>query len=129
MREKARAYPDFVDLDAALRARTFAAYDRIVTAPLHGFADEKDYWLRASSGPYIARIRRPALLINAVDDPFVPEESLPDPRALPPKVRAEFVPRGGHVGFVEGPPWRTGSWAERRAVEFLASVFDDAPVC
>jgi hypothetical protein len=39
---------------------------------------------------------------------------------LPDEVIAEFVPRGGHVGFIEGPPWRSGSWAERRAIEFLA---------
>jgi len=26
------------------------------------------------------------------------------------------------VGFVEGRPWRATSWAERRAVDFLASV-------
>jgi uncharacterized protein len=121
---KARTFPDFVDIRAALRARTFAAYDRLVTAPLHGFADEEDYWRRSSSGPYVARIRRPTLLISALDDPFIPPASLPDPRLLPPAVRAEFVPRGGHVGFVEGRPWRATSWAERRAVDFLASVLD-----
>jgi predicted alpha/beta-fold hydrolase len=49
--------------------------------------------------------------------------SLPDLAALPPAVRAEFVPRGGHAGFIDGRwPWRVGSWAERRAVEFLAGV-------
>ena len=123
-RAKARAYPGFVDLRAALRARTFAAYDRVVTAPLHGFADEVDYWRRASSGPYLASIRRPTLLVNAFDDPFIPAASLPDPRALPSAVRAEYVPHGGHVGFVEGRPWRATSWAERRAVEFLAATLD-----
>jgi uncharacterized protein len=123
-RAKARAYPGFVDIQAALRARTFADFDRVVTAPLHGFADEVDYWRRASSGPYLARIRRPTLLINALDDPFIPRSSLPDPRELPPAVRTEFVPNGGHVGFVEGRPWRARSWAERRAIEFLGSALD-----
>jgi uncharacterized protein len=123
-RAKARAHPDFVDVRAALRARTFAAYDRAVTAPLHGFADEMDYWRQASSGPYLAAIRRPTLLLNALDDPFVPESSLPDPRTLPPAVRAEFVSIGGHVGFVQGWPWRARSWAERRAIDFLAAVLD-----
>jgi uncharacterized protein len=128
-RAKARAHPGFVDLEAALRARTFAAYDRAVTAPLHGFADEVDYWTRASSGPYIARIRRPTLLINALDDPFIPAASLPDRAVLPECVQAEFVANGGHVGFVEGPPWRTRSWAERRAAEYLASVLELGAAC
>ena len=129
LRAKARAYPAFVDMRAALRARTFAVYDRVVTAPLHGFADEMDYWQRASSGPYLRHIRRPTLLLNALDDPFIPAASLPDPRTLPPEVRAEFVPHGGHVGFVEGRPWRATSWAERRAVEFLAPILDGGGVC
>jgi predicted alpha/beta-fold hydrolase len=128
-RAKARRYPGFVDVRAALRARTFAAYDRVVTAPLHGFADEVDYWRQASSAPYLAHIRRPTLLLNALDDPFVPAVSLPDPRALPPEVRAQFVARGGHVGFVEGVPWRSTSWAERRAIEFVASVLEGGDLC
>jgi uncharacterized protein len=130
MRAKARrkatrdpGFCDVVDLGRALRARTFAEYDRAVTAPLNGFADEQDYWRRASCGPYLSRVRRPTLLVNALDDPIVPAEALPDPSTLPPGVSAEFVPRGGHAGFIEGTwPWRARSWVERRAVEFLAGL-------
>jgi uncharacterized protein len=113
---------EIVDLALALRSRTFAEYDRAVTAPLNGFADERDYWTRASSAPYLDRICRPTLLVNALDDPIVPPAALPDPAALPPWVRAEFVPRGGHAAFFEGWPWRVRSWAERRVVEFLAPL-------
>jgi len=121
--EKARRYPGFVDVTAARRARTFARYDRVVTAPLNGFRDEVDYWTRASSGPYLPRIRRPTLLLGARDDPIVPVRVLPDPLTLPRDVRAEFSARGGHAGFLDGSwPWRAGSWAERRAVEFLTSL-------
>jgi predicted alpha/beta-fold hydrolase len=121
--DKARLYPGFVDVAAACRARTFAEYDRVVTAPLNGFLDEVDYWTRASSGPYLARIRRPTLVLSALDDPIVPAAALPDPAALPAAVRAEYVAQGGHAGFLEGPwPWRVDSWAERRAVEFLSSL-------
>jgi hypothetical protein len=120
---KARALPGFVDVGAARRARTFAVYDTVVTAPLNGFRDALDYWTRASSGPYLARIRRPTLVLASLDDPIVPAQTLPDNGALPPAVRAEFVPRGGHAGFVEGLwPWRVTSWAERRAVEFLTGL-------
>ena len=61
--------------------------------------------------------------MNALDDPIVPREALPDPALLPPSVRAEFVPRGGHAGFIQGRwPWRVHSWVERRAIEFLAPL-------
>ena len=94
---KARRFPGFVDVTAVRRARTFAAYDRAVTAPLHGFADEHVYWARSSSRPYLARIAVPTLLLGARDDPFVPPDSLPDPGQLPTVVRAEFSARGGHA--------------------------------
>ena len=125
VRQKAERDAGFatrVDLALALRARTFAEYDRAVTARLHGFADEHDYWVRASSATYLRRIYRPTLLISALDDPIVPPEALPEPAELPPWVRAEFTPRGGHAGFVEGWPWRAGSWAERRALDFLSEA-------
>lgn len=120
--DKALLYPGFVDVAGVRRARTFAEYDRLVTAPLHGFADEVDYWRRASCSPYLGRLARPTLLISARDDPLVPLETLPDPASLPACVRAEFLPAGGHAGFIEGRPWRATSWAERRAVAFLADL-------
>jgi len=121
VQEKARRYPAFVDVEAARRARTFAQYDRVVTAPLNGFADEQDYWRRASCGQYLGGIRRPTLLIGARDDPIVPAEALPDPGKLPPHLHAEFLPAGGHAAFLEAP-WAMTSWAERRALDFLATV-------
>lgn len=128
---KALRFPGYVDLAAVRRARTFAQYDRAVTAPLNGFADELDYWRRASSGPYLPRVRRPTLLISALDDPLVPATALPAPAALPACVRLELTPRGGHAGFVEGRwPWRTGSWAERRALEWVAGrLAGEGSVC
>jgi hypothetical protein len=99
-----------------------------MTAPVHGFLDEVDYWTRASSGPYVSAIRRPTLLISALDDPFVPVRALPDAAALPPLVRTAYAPRGGHVGFIEGRwPWRVHSWAERCAVAFVADVLQARP--
>ena len=122
LRLKAGSLPDSVDVPLAMRARTFAAYDRAVTAPLHGFADECDYWRRASCRPYLASVRRPTLLISAIDDPFVPPDALPTPAELSSSITAEFTARGGHVGFWEGPPWRPRAWAEHRAMEFLSAT-------
>jgi len=117
--KKAHLYGNVLDLAAALRAKTFAEYDRLVTAPLHGFADEQDYWDRSSSAQFLPGIRRPTLLINALNDPFMPASALP--RAAVAKSRwleAAFVKQGGHVGFLEGFGGRH-SWAEARALAFL----------
>lgn len=121
LRAKAHLYDGRVDVAAALRARTFAQYDRAVTAPIHGFADERDYWKRSSIGPYLGRIRRPCLLISAANDPMIPAHSLPRAAAAAsPWLEAAFVDEGGHVGFLEGA-WGRRSWAERRAIAFIAS--------
>lgn len=117
--KKASLYEAVIDLPAARRAKTFAEYDRLVTAPLGGFADERDYWTRSSSGPLLPQVRRPTLLINALNDPFMPVSALPRTAVAESRwLEACFVSEGGHAGFLEGA-LGAGSWAEGRAVAFL----------
>jgi len=117
--QKAHLYRDFLDLPAARRAKTFAEYDRLVTAPLNGFADEQDYWTRSSSAQFLPGIRRPTLLINALNDPFIPASALPRAAVAASRwLEADFVEQGGHAGFLEGFGGRR-SWAEGRALAFL----------
>lgn len=119
----ARRFPGRLDAAAIRRVRTFAAFDGAVTARLHGFASAEDYWRRSSSGPFVPGVRRPLLAISALDDPLVPAESLPvDAARANPAVTLVTTPRGGHVGFVSGHPLRPASWAEARAVSFLAEA-------
>jgi predicted alpha/beta-fold hydrolase len=99
---KLAQHPGLFDREKLLAARTLYAFDNVFTAPLHGFADTDDYWSRGSAKPHLARIRIPALVLNARNDPFVPAHSLPQQRDV-----GEFVtlwqPRhGGHVGFSSG---------------------------
>lgn len=127
--EKAEAkvaqYPDLpVNLAAARTATTLWAFDDAMTAPLHGFRDAGHYYATSSSLGYLARVQRPALLLSAVDDPFVPPSVLDDVRGVArdnPFLTCEFSPRGGHVGFVGGAcPWRPLYFAERHLVAWLA---------
>ena len=69
--------------------------------------------------PYLPPHPAADLLINALDDPFMPASALPRAAAPSPAgSRPRFVPDGGHAGFLEGALGRR-SWAERRAVAFL----------
>ncbi|HET9582285.1 MAG TPA: alpha/beta fold hydrolase [Gemmatimonadota bacterium] len=123
----AARHPGVVDIEGVRRARGFRTYDDAAVAPIHGFADAADYYARSSSLAYLARIRVPTLLVSAADDPFLPPSVLDlAARAAPPQVRCLFTAAGGHVGFVEGPPWAARSWAEARAVEFLAECLEPA---
>ena len=109
--------PGIVDFAAA---RTFYQFDNQVTAPLHGFAGADDYYRRASCRPVLGRVRRPTLIIHALDDPFMTPRVLPEARELSPQIRLEISAAGGHVGFIEGaiPGW-PGYWLERRIPDFL----------
>lgn len=119
--EKIRAQGIPVDARRLARARTFWEFDDTVTAPLHGFAGADDYWARSSSGPWLARIRVPTLVVNARNDPFMPAAALDRVahglRDIPSPVTLEFPSTGGHAGF----PGR-GRWLARRAIEFLRSA-------
>jgi uncharacterized protein len=79
-------------------------FDDVFTGPLHGFAGTDDYWLRGSAKPHLHRIRIPALVLNARNDPFVPARSLPGPHEVGRCVTLWQPPHGGHVGFPAGAP-------------------------
>lgn len=112
---KLAQHPGLFDREALLAARDLYAFDNIFTAPLHGFRDTEDYWARASARPHLHRIRIPALVLNAGNDPFVPAASLPTPAQAGPCVTLWQPAQGGHVGFPAGP-WPGNVWTMPEAV-------------
>jgi predicted alpha/beta-fold hydrolase len=112
-------FPGLYDHEAVLRSRTLRDFDNAFTAPVHGFADTDDYWTRSSSKPWLAAIRVPTLIINARDDPFMPESALPTEREVAEAVTLEFTAKGGHVGFVAGPFPGDIGWLPRRLLHFF----------
>lgn len=95
-------FPGLFDRDAVRRAQTLRAFDDAFTAPLHGFKSVDDYWQRASAKPGLAAIRIPSLVLNALNDPFVPWQSLPQAHEVGPCVTLWQPQDGGHVGFARG---------------------------
>jgi predicted alpha/beta-fold hydrolase len=83
-------------------ARDLYDFDNLFTAPLHGFHDVDDYYARASARPHLHCIRVPALVLHALNDPFVPAYSLPQVGEVGPCVTLWQPPQGGHVGFPRG---------------------------
>jgi predicted alpha/beta-fold hydrolase len=99
---KLAQHPGLFDAERLRRARTLYEFDDVFTAPLHGFRDTDDYWRRASAKPHLACIRVPALVLNALNDPFVPAACLPQPGEVGKFVTLWQPPHGGHVGFPGG---------------------------
>jgi uncharacterized protein len=99
---KLAQHPGLFDRDRLLAARDLYEFDNVFTAPLHGFASTDDYWRRGSAKPHLHRIRIPALVLNARNDPFVPADCLPSPHEVKPPVTLWQPAHGGHVGFPAG---------------------------
>ena len=95
-------HPGLFDRDKLLAARTLYEFDDVFTAPLHGFRDTADYWSRGSAKPHLHRIRIPALVLNARNDPFVPASCLPHGHEVGSFVTLWQPEHGGHVGFPGG---------------------------
>ncbi len=95
-------HPGLFDRARLLAARDLYEFDNVFTAPLHGFRDTDDYWQRGSAKPHLHRIRVPALLLNARNDPFVPAACLPHRREVGTFVTLWQPAHGGHVGFPGG---------------------------
>jgi uncharacterized protein len=120
---KLEQYPRLFDASALMAAQDLYAFDNVFTAPLHGYKNTEDYWSRASAKPHLGCIRIPSLVLNAVNDPFVPAESLPRVNEVGPWVTLWQPQQGGHVGFVQGRlpghvqamPEAVGDWLRQHA--------------
>ena len=119
-RKRALMPETFAGVDG-VAARSIWDFDDIVTAPSFGFRDAADYYAQASSAEYLGRVRIPAMLVQAEDDPFIPFSVFDDPvfegnRCLT-LLRSR---RGGHVAFLDRTAQRF--WAEQQALRWFESL-------
>ena len=120
LRRKARLFPRLFRTEALRGVRTMRQFDDAVTGPSCGFGNAEGYYRTASALQFVARIARPALVIAAQDDPFIPFESLKDPALRNNSNITLLTPQhGGHCGFVGRKRAEEDRyWAENRVVEF-----------
>jgi predicted alpha/beta-fold hydrolase len=127
MRRKNAAYPGRFPINRLAEVRTVRQFDEFFTAPHFGFNGASDYYHRASAMRVIDRIRVPALIITAEDDPFVPVGPFRDPcLAANPHITLIVTRHGGHCGFVsDATGVDDGYWAERQIVDFAEMLISD----
>lgn len=120
MLRKAKVFPGAFDLTKLPGVRTIRGFDDTYTAPHHGFGDAANYYFQASALRLMDRIRIPALIISAADDPFVPRDIFDAPEVRNnPHIRVEITPHGGHCAFISEPcAGDDGYWAEAAVVAF-----------
>ncbi len=121
---KANKFPnEILNKDTIKSTTTFEEFDNVVTAPLFGFKNAKDYWNKNSCKQFIKNIYRPTLLINALDDSFLSSSCYPFSMATKnTNFYLETPKYGGHVGFNTFSSNGMGNWIDKRVFEFIQYI-------
>jgi predicted alpha/beta-fold hydrolase len=119
IKEKAELHPDKINIEGIDSITSFDEFDRRFTAPLHGFRDAQDFYLRSTSDQFYSSIQVPALIVNAKNDPMLGDKCYPYGIAENHKyLHLETPDFGGHVGFsLKG---KEHSWMDERAFAFIS---------
>ncbi len=118
LKSKSEQFPEVLDWNQIHSIKTFDEIDEFFTAPLHGFEGREDYYTKASPAYVMDNIKKPVLVINAWDDPFLGEDCYPVEFAKKsPWIYLETPKHGGHCAFpTNNSPY---SYSEIRALEFF----------
>jgi predicted alpha/beta-fold hydrolase len=122
-RRKAELFPAIYSTEGVERIGSLRQFDDQITARYSGFRGADDYYDRASSSRWVSQIAVPALILHALDDPFI--RMLPTTRAAlldNPRVRLMETAHGGHCAFLAPAVGYDGYWAEKILLDFLLSV-------
>lgn len=100
IRIKKELFPEQIDMSKLKKTKSIWDFDEHYTGPIHGFKGAEDYYQKSSCKQFLGKISIPSLIINAKDDPFLPEESYPVEIAKKSEHLSFMMPDyGGHVGF------------------------------
>ncbi len=123
IRQKSEMFPDVISYEGFETIEQFPDFDNRYTAPLHGFRDADEFYEQGSPLTLLSNVRRPSLIVNAANDPFLGPECYPEDEARHWKhVYLEIPRRGGHVGFTSGK--LSDSYMEQRALSFYDEYID-----
>jgi predicted alpha/beta-fold hydrolase len=117
-------YTSVIDMDTLKldSIKSFRDFDHQITAPLHGYTSADDYYEKCSAIGFMGSIKTKTLVLHAEDDPFMNKAVLPTDEHCSDSVRVEISQKGGHVGFMQGLPWRPRIWFHQRILTFLSEV-------
>ncbi|PPK88889.1 hypothetical protein CLV84_1863 [Neolewinella xylanilytica] len=117
---KEKQFPGIVDLAALGDIKVWRDFDRAFSAVIGGYDDLDAYYAYLSSGNYVAETTAPVLIVNALNDPIIPDACTPVGLGKKhPLITVEQPRRGGHVGFsLRGKDYNA---MDVRAFEFVDS--------
>ena len=86
--------------EAIGNAQSIYEFDDRFIAPRNGFDGADDYYARTAGARVISSVRKPLLVIHALDDPWIPAAPfLEIADQVPTNVCVKLTRSGGHLGF------------------------------
>lgn len=114
---------ELADLD---RVKSVYEFDDKFTARAFGFGTADNYYVTQSANQFLDRIRIPALLVQAKDDPLIPFEVYRHPAfSINPRLTLLAIDHGGHLGFVSKSKPRF--WLDDVLVQWMEKVRNKVP--
>lgn len=115
---------------AVLSSTLFPEIDELFTRKMAGFSDLNQFYEWCSSSNYIGNINIPMLLINAEDDPLVPDYVFETPRSHAERsdqVLFVTTKHGGHLGYFEsssayGLIRETFNWLDKAVAQYIGGI-------
>jgi predicted alpha/beta-fold hydrolase len=122
-RRKAVLFPRAYDQNRATGIHSLREFDDRITALYSGFTSADDYYNRAAAARVLERIAVPALILHALDDPFVRlTDETREKIGANPNITLIESNHGGHCAFLAQPDEALGYdgyWAEHTLLRFL----------
>jgi uncharacterized protein len=118
--------PDLYTLEHLPKIRSIIDFDNHYTARLFGFGTAANYFRTQSSNQFLDRIRIPALLVQAQDDPLIPFSIYDHPAfARNAHLRLVAPAHGGHVGFIARR--RPRFWLDELVLDWVEEISNSFP--
>jgi hypothetical protein len=112
--------PDVYTLEHLPKIQTIEDFDDHYTARLFGFGTAANYFRTQSANQFLERIRVPALLIQAKDDPLIPFSTYNHPAfTTNPNLTLVTPEHGGHLGFLSRRKPRF--WLDETLLDWIES--------
>ncbi|TXF88868.1 alpha/beta fold hydrolase [Neolewinella aurantiaca] len=97
---KEAQFPGRVDFSKLKDVKVWRDFDRATSMRISDYDNLDDYYAYLSSGNYVGETTAPVLIVNAKNDPIVPDACNPHKLAQThPLINLETPAYGGHVGF------------------------------
>lgn len=121
-------FQELVTTSDVMKSKTIREFDERFTAKVFGYDSVEAYYRDATACDKVHRVEIPLLCLNAADDPFSPERSLPVEAAdANEHVMLVVTKRGGHVAFNNQLLWPSSAgYMEEVAAEYVSAVFENA---